>query len=328
MSLPILAIMVILIIYPEVYLPAVIEGLKIWLFCVVPSLFPFFFLTAFLTKLGAAQKISGAFDKITLKMFNCRGISAYVFLISAMSGYPVGARLISDLYKEKQLTSAECTRMSAFCSTSGPLFIIGSIGTGMLLDKSLGLIIFISHILSAILCGFIFKGYKSRPAANAAPLERGTDTSRAPRFTPNETGTKSADNILGESVYSSVISILCVGGFISLFYTFSEMLVSFKIFTPLTYLFYLISGDKHILNTLLQGIVEMSRGCILLSQTLPAKTAACFISALISFGGLSVNLQAASYLKNCGSDIKIYFLSKTLQAVICFILCSVIISFF
>ena len=289
--------------YPEIYTKTLLEGLKIWFYCVLPAVFPFFFLTTFLTKLGAVNGIAEKSDKLARKIFRCGGISVYVFFISILSGYPVGAKLINELHKQNKITTAEATRMSAFCSTSGPLFIIAAVGVSMLFDKKLGLLIFAAHVLSAVLSGIIFRNYKKREPISqnnfSAPL-----------------GT-SYDNILGESVYAAVISIITVGGYVSLFYCFAEML--FSLLPPIQNLY--VSG-------FLQGVVEITRGSMFLAANIDKTAAACLICALVSLGGVSINAQAIAYLSECKVNIKVYLLSKALQCVISGIICCLFLSIF
>ena len=71
--------------------------------------------------------ISLIINTITQFIFNVSGKSALVFAISAVSGYPVGARLASDLRLNQDISQYEGQRLVSFCSTSGPLFIIGAV---------------------------------------------------------------------------------------------------------------------------------------------------------------------------------------------------------
>ena len=58
--------------------------------------------------------------------------------MSILSGYPIGAKIIHDLYSKDLITEEDAKRMSIFSTTSGPIFIIGAIGVGMLKNYKLG----------------------------------------------------------------------------------------------------------------------------------------------------------------------------------------------
>ena len=50
--------------------------------------------------------------------------------------------------------------MLSFCSTSGPMFIIGAVGAGMFNSTFAGYIMFTSHVLGAFLNGIIYRNIK------------------------------------------------------------------------------------------------------------------------------------------------------------------------
>ena len=71
-----------------------------------------------------------------------------------------GAKVSKDLYNSGLCSKIEAERLIAFTNSSGPLFIIGAVGTGMFLDAKIGLLLFITHFFASITVGLIFKNYK------------------------------------------------------------------------------------------------------------------------------------------------------------------------
>ena len=59
------------------------------------------------------------------------GIGAYAFIMGIISGYPVGAKIVTEFRKNGDCSRAEAERLLAFTNNSGPLFIIGSVGISM-----------------------------------------------------------------------------------------------------------------------------------------------------------------------------------------------------
>lgn len=304
--------MLCLIIFPDRYTAAARDGLLLFATSVLPALFPFFFLTMLLTKMGTLTNFAKRADKLTSKMFRCGGVSAYVFLMSVLSGYPVGARLICELYSGGAIDKDEATRMSAFCSTSGPLFVAGTVGTAMFGNKACGFAMLASHIMSAVICGKIFCKY-------------GDFRKNYVSYIANE----KTDNILYESIYSSVISILCVGGFICVFYLLSNILSDFKILWVPEKLFGLIlsfSPDGDIAaQGFVSGLIECTNGCRILGSV-PSPLTASLACALISFGGISIIFQSLIYLTRAKVNVKIFLLSKTVQMILSFFICFGIVS--
>ena len=288
---------------PEVYIKSSLEGLKLWALVVAPSLLPFFFLTALTSALGITEKLSAILSRPTRRLFNCGGVCSYAFLMSVLSGYPVGAKIISDLKKNGLITQSEATRASTFCSTSGPLFIIGSVGTGMFGNKKVGYMLIICHILSAIICGLIFRNYGNKTLSSNDGL------------LPNRSA-----NALYESVYSSVISLAVVGGFICVFYVFADMAADAHLFFPLEYLLALLLKRTDIPSAFCSGLIECTRGCLALSKCGLSTYSVAFAAANISFGGVSVIAQSVAFLSSAKTDVKIFVLSKIIQTAISFCL--------
>ena len=303
----IILLMICLVAMPDRYVSVAFDGIKLWAAAVVPSLFPFFFLTLLLTKIGSLENFSLMAAPVTKKLFRCGGQIAYVFLMSILSGYPVGAKLISELKTAGKIGKDEATRASVLCSTSGPLFIAGTVATGMFGNKIYGFIMLFSHITSAIICGIIFG--------------RIGDFENLP---PRRILKENTDNVLYEAVWSSVVSILCVGGFICVFFLLSRILSDFKILYPLSWLFektLFFSPDKKLLaEGLTQGLVECTNGCGILSRS-PSALSVSLACAVISFGGISVIFQSGIYLAKAKANFRIFLLSKFLQMIFSFALC-------
>ena len=124
---------------------AVNNGLKLWASCVLPALFPYFFITAILSSLSLTGKLSKKLSPLTKKLFRCGGVSGYLFFISLISGYPTGAKGVADAYSNGLLTKTEAERSSAFCSTSSPAFMISSVGNLTFNSPRFGLLLFLCH---------------------------------------------------------------------------------------------------------------------------------------------------------------------------------------
>ena len=97
LTLGISACMVIILIRPDVYVASALEGVKLWALVVLPSLLPFFFFTSLLAKIGATERMARTLTKPCRKIFGTSGYAAYALLMSILSGYTVGAKIIGDL---------------------------------------------------------------------------------------------------------------------------------------------------------------------------------------------------------------------------------------
>ena len=104
------------------------DGLVLWAEAVVPSLFPFFVASSLLCQTNIILIFGKYFGKLMRPLFNVPGESTIALIIGAISGYPVGAKVVCQLLNQKVINKDEAERLVAFCNNSGPLFIIGTIG--------------------------------------------------------------------------------------------------------------------------------------------------------------------------------------------------------
>ena len=285
-----------------------LEGISLWLTLILPAMFPYFFITALLSSLSITSKIANKFSPLTKRLFNVSGGCGYAFFMSLIAGYPIGAKIIGDLYEKGAINQSEAIRASTFCSTSSPMFLVNSVGAIMFKKTSFGLILLISSTLSAIIIGIIFSHYNKDDKPNNLT------------YVSNQ----KLDNILYESAYSSVISVLVVGAIITVFYILSSLLFRFNILSPIISLFSIILGDFDKAKALAFGLIESTSGLKILS-TCTSNTLTMPLSALIcGFGGLSVIMQSVAYLKKAKIKTAPFVKAKLLSAVINFIITFVI----
>lgn len=287
------------------YGQVVLDGISLWFACVLPSLFPYFFITACLSSLNLTGKLCAKLSPLTTKLFKVNGSVGYAYFISIVSGYPVGAKMVSDLYNGKAISHSEAVRASALCSTSSPMFLISSVGAIMFKNSLFGLLLFASNILSSIIIGIIFGFYNKKDKPTKI---KGLSMQKC-------------NNLLYESAYGSVISVLIVGAIITLFYLITELLFNLNLLNGFIYLFSLIFKDKEIAKGICLGLFECTKGLKQIS-TIPVSLFTLPICALIcGFSGLSIIMQSIAYLKNAKIKTAPFVLSKLLSAVLNFIIC-------
>ena len=195
-----------IIINPSIYIQSCLNGILVWGTIVLPSLLPFMFFTKTLSVLGIEEILNNKF-KFFSKIYNTPPCSLYVFFMSILSGYPVGAKMVSDLYENGTITRTQAFRISTFTSNSGPMFILGSVGIGMLANKKLGLIIFFSHIIGALINGLIYRKHKEE------------------ELIINKKNSIKTSFEIGDVMWNTVRSVLLIGGFIAIFLLFAKFLI-------------------------------------------------------------------------------------------------------
>lgn len=297
-----------LVIVPEVSISACLTGINVWATSILPALFPFFFFTKLLGDLGFITYISRGVAPLTKHLFNTSGISSYVYLMSILSGYPVGAKITSDLYENKIIDLGEAHRIVTFTSTSGPLFILGTVAVGMFENKTIGYVVLLAHFIGAIVNGLCYRKYMLKTEKT---------------IKPNNVSATQTENILENCMFSSIKSILIVGGYIAIFFMLITIFNHFNLFLPITFVLSKIfpNLNENIITSVLNGIIELTRGCLDLSTCgLNLNVSAIILSGLISFGGISINLQALTFLKKMNINLKFYLCQKLTHALFSMVL--------
>ncbi len=282
---------------------SVLEGIMLWAVCILPSLLPYFFITEILSSMPITAKISGKLSPLMNKCFNQSGIVGYAYFMSLISGYPMGAKVVSDLRRDNLIGEAESVRASALCSTSSPMFLIASVGGIMFNSTAFGLLLLLCNFLSSITVGVIFSFYKRsiRPGKNV-------------NFTPPKN-----PNLLTDSIYSAVNSSLFVGGIITLFFVFTEILVSLKLLSPISFIFSKIFSCTALGDGVAFGLFEYTKGLKTISASKISFFTLPVCAGLCGFGGLCVLVQSLLLLKNAKIKTAPFIFSKLLGAVLNFI---------
>lgn len=301
---------------PTRYTSGTISGLKLFVFSVLPGLFPFMLLTKLITEIGLIFNVSQKLDKFSYKIFGTPGVSIYAFLMSIVSGYPIGAKIISDLFEKRQINEIEAKKMSVFCTTSGPIFVIGTVGTIMFKSFKIGIILYASHILSSTLLGIVLNLFSKKKTIAKQPSKVIFATKKS--------------NLISDCVNQTINSLFVVGAYITIFYLIGELLESINFFKMLNTMFCPIltkfGFDMNNFNGLIYGILEVTRGAKTLSLNV-TNSSIIITSGLLSFGGLSIIMQMMSFLKEAKIKAHSFIFSKCVHACLSMILCSALLVF-
>lgn len=270
---------VFMVAFPEIALFSAQKGIAIWANNILPAMLPFFICANFMNGIGITRYLNP---------------SCFAFSLSALSGYPMGAKVIGDMGRSGYIPSIECHRLISFCSTSGPAFIVGAVGASMIGNNTSGSIIAIAHFGGAILNGMLFsvligalsKEYRNYKYTKKQRIEKnGFNDNYLEAFT--------------NSIITSFKSLGIILAYIVMFMMITDIMQLSGILEGITNQYYV---------GLIKGILEMTVGCSAISGTmaipLAYKTIGCCI--LISFGGLSIIGQSMSMLE--GTNVRFSYL--------------------
>lgn len=301
-------------IYPSVSLNAARNGIGLWFNSVLPALLPFFICSNFLSSVGIPKLIGKFFEPLFEHMYHVPGSASFVFLMSIMSGYPVGPKIISDMRKGQIISKSEAQRMLAFCSTSGPLFMLGAVGAGMFGNAAAGWIIAVSHYLGAVFNGFAYRFYGKIEIKDKA-INYKIDIRKIFNEYKNERNNSAQlVKIFTDAMIGSFKTLAVICGYIVLFSMAADFLTIIRFFELtaafMSELFSFINPDY--LSAFLKGFLEMTIGCSEISKISGENIyAGCILCAmLISWSGISVHAQVASILSSTDISGSFYILTK------------------
>lgn len=268
-----------LLIHPADAGAAVRDGLQLCAKTVVPSLFPFFVVTALLLRLGLDSVLRAFCAPFMKPLFGLRGECAAPLLAGFLGGYPTGARSVAQLYEQGALTRGEAELLLGFCNNCGVGFLVGFVGAGIFGSVRAGILLLAVHILSALLGGVLLCRFARRQ--EEPPL--------LPCHLPTQSVPFSA--ALVASVSGALTSTLTVCAYIVFFRTVTALL-------PAS------------LPGVVTGAVEMVAAIASLRSDAVGFAAAAGITA---WGGLSVHCQTMAVVGEL--SLRYHTVGKILQTV-------------
>lgn len=296
-----LLICVIFIIQPAVYSKSCLNAISVWSISVLPVLFPFFIITRLIVNLYEIKQ--NKMDKFFKKVYHTPSCSSVIFFLSIISGYPMGAKLICTMYDKGHIDTYAAKKLMSFCSISGPMFIVGTVGVSILNSYRAGMIILIANIIASLLNGLIYRGKKLNK--NDKIIISHHDSSK----------------LLYDSMYDSIVSILIVGGFIVFSFLTIDILKNLHIIDGISNAIcsvFHLQNSTDVVSSILSGGIEITRGIIELSGTNISLSIKTIISSgLIGFGGVSILLQSITFVSRLKIPTTCLLKQKLTQSLLC-----------
>ena len=289
-----LIILMILLLFPKASSDGIIIGLKSSGELIIPSLFPYMLLSSFIIRTRALKPFEKFFSPFTSKLLNLPKACTSAIIMSFIGGFPVGAKCVSILYKQKIVPRQQAQRMMYFCVCSGPSFLITGIGTIILKNQMAGVMLYMSQLLTGIIIG-ISVGLYSR----IKKRENITDN-----FSEKENTHGISDSFIC-AAEDSAASIITMTALICFF----SMLISVYNATGVNEAL----GSIRELRLLVPIFTEVTNGIITVKNTgMPI----WWYSAAVGFGGICVHFQIKLLLKDVPFSFSKYLLFRLINCII------------
>jgi hypothetical protein len=273
-------LLLLLLLRPASSMDGAREGLLLFGGTVLPSILPFFVLTSLLSQSGLLTASAGL--SFLPKWFcRARGSLGWAMVLCFIAGAPTSARLLAELHEEGAIGRGEMLRLSACCSLTGALFLIGA-GGALLGGPAFGAAICCAQLAAGLLNALIWRGIGQAPEKE---LPRAKKEGLSPF------------HALPAALQSSCSAAVLVGGAIVVFSALRALLRESGLFLAIEAV---LSGllPETATGALLSGFMEVSigiRDAALSSASLPLRLS--LAAGIASFGGFSIFCQSACFLK-------------------------------
>lgn len=292
-TLAYLLLIIIILSRPEATFQYAYEGLYQWASKMVPTLFPFMMISSIMVYSGADLELGRMLSHVLRKIYRYSSYGLYAIFMGFFCGFPMGAKVVSDLYDKEKISKSEAEALLAFCNNIGPAYFMGII---MPLLRACGYhntlpFVFGMYGIPAIYGIVIGRFHAARTEMTGVTMKssRGEEHSLAAT--------------LKKSCVDNTQSFIVLGGYI----TFANAFRIFLDFMPL-------SGNcKNILSSFLEIIGGVQA---IYTTTLLPNQKVFWVMTALCFGGISCILQTSSFLEKSGLPISHYLKHKVLATLI------------
>ncbi len=318
---------------PSIALEASLKGLSVWWEVLFPALFPFFVLSEVLLGFGIVHLAAALLDPLMRPLFRIPGAGGFVLALSFGAGYPIGARLTSQLMEQNLLSRGEGERLVSMTTTSDPIFLIGAVCLGFFGRLDIVPVLAVAHYGGAMLVGLLLRWRKDDPEPE--PEERSKPAPGKP-VSPVEAPKRDAKLglgrfkraivamhearmadgrpfgiVLNQAVKSSLALMIVVGGLVVCFSATLQLLLHGGLLLPLkhaiVFALQTCGLEPGLANAFVQGTFEVTLGNAAAAASagfggIPAAlidrvAVAAFV---LAWAGLSVHAQVAGLMGRTG----------------------------
>lgn len=304
-------VLTLLFIYSKSNVNTIKDTTNLFLYSVFPSLFPFAFFTEFILNTDILDTISNKLKKLVTKIFPVSAYSTFVVIIGFLCGFPSGAKAIIKLYEDKKITFTQAKILLSFNNNCSPIFIYVAVGLTLFNNKSIGIILLISHFLASIIIGITFSYFYTFNIIH--------ENSSILKIKDK----KSTINLKKITIFDNIKQSL-KNSFLVLFNIFGFMLLFSLISNNTGLLFIKFNIDSNTTN-LITSLFEVTSGIVkIINTSYPLELKIILTSVLLGISGICVIFQIYSIIyKNKFSLLYLIFtklLHGFISGIICYLL--------
>lgn len=283
-----------LLLHPQKAVDAASYGLTLWYGTLVPTLFPVMILSNLLIQTNLAALLTLPVQKPLYRILGISPHGTYAILCGFLCGFPMGAKVLSDLYLQKLISKDEAAYLAVFCNNVSPAFVINYLISQHMPYAEQTLPILLIIYGSPLLYG-LFSNYRYQKNHALCSISINKASFTAPNFA-----------MIDACIMNGIQSITKLGGYITLFSVLTAMIdISFH--------------STNTLQAFLTAALEITTGIDkIASLNLPVHSACLLLTVFTVFGGMCSAAQSQSMLETIGIKLNQYLKSRlAITAIAC-----------
>ena len=123
--------------HPALSLEYASTGLNLWLTKMVPTLLPFMILSGIMVRMDLTENFVTLLHPLLHRLYGTSKNGSYTIIMGFLCGFPMGARIVGELYESGRLSRGEGSRLLYFCNNIGPIYFLSYVVPVLAIEKPL-----------------------------------------------------------------------------------------------------------------------------------------------------------------------------------------------
>lgn len=279
--------------YPALSLEYASTGLTLWFTKMVPTLLPFMILSGIMIRMNLTERFVGLLHPLLHRIYGTSRNGSYTIIMGFLCGFPMGARIVGELYEQHKLSREESALLLSFCNNIGPIYFLSYVVPTLGIDRPGRPFLLMYGI--PLLYGFLLMRIRPWMTRKVSSCENHPE---ARSLQARQPGSCSLLAAIDASVLSGLTGIARLGGYM----VFFNLLTI--VFQPFQHV------NTNILN-IYRCLLEITSGIDCSGRSINFA-----ILILLPFGGFSCIAQTYSMIRQTDLSLRPYVYHKTVQTAV------------
>lgn len=279
--------------YPALSLEYASTGLTLWFTKMVPTLLPFMILSGIMIRMNLTERFVGLLHPLLHRIYGTSKNGSYTIIMGFLCGFPMGARIVGELYEQHKLSREESALLLSFCNNIGPIYFLSYVIPTLGIDRPGRPFLLMYGI--PLLYGFLLMRIRPWMTRKVSSCENHPE---ARSLQARQPGSCSLLAAIDASVLSGLIGIARLGGYMVFFNLLNI------VFQPFQHV------NTNILN-IYRCLLEITSGIDCSGRSINFA-----ILILLPFGGFSCIAQTYSMIRQTDLSLRPYVYHKTVQTAV------------